>query len=123
VTAEDDVAVAAHQAAEVAALDADAALRTAIGARVAALRAAADVATTDQAKAASAATAETATAAAVKASTPAVTVPYLTLVRDQVAQIHTMLAEMYAWRTQMDAGYALAVNSTADLATVVASKL
>ena len=101
----------------------DAALRTAIGTRVSSLCSSAAVATTDQAKASAAATTETAAAATVKASTPAVTLAYLTLVRDQVAQIHTMLADLQTWRAQMDAGYALAATATADLATVVATKL
>ena len=115
--------MAAQQAAESAALDADTALRAAIGGRVTALRAAATVATTDQTKVTTAAATETTTAVTVKASAPAVTVAYLTLVRDQVAAIHTMLAEIYTWRAQMDSGYALAVNSVADLATAAATKL
>lgn len=101
----------------------DTALRAAIGTRVTALRSAAAAATTDQAAATKAATSETESAAAVRASTPAVTLAYLTLVRDQVAQIHTMLADLQTWRAQMDAGYALAMTATADLATVVATKL
>ena len=101
----------------------DATLRTAIGTRVTALRSAATVATTDQATATSAATSETAMAATVTASTPAVTVAYLTAIRDQIAALHTTLADLQSWRAQMDSGYALATTATADLATVVAAKL
>jgi len=100
----------------------DAALRTAIGARVASLRSSAAVATTDQVTASTAAATETTTAAAVMASTPAVTVAYVTAIRDQIAALHTTLAEMYTWRAQMGGGYALATTATADLATVVATK-
>lgn len=101
----------------------DATLRAQIGARVTSLRAAAATTTTDQATAVAAATAETTRAASVKASTPAASLAYVTAIRDEVAAIHTMLAEIYSWRAQIDAGYALAVTSTADLATVVATKL
>lgn len=100
----------------------DAARRVAIGTRVAALRGTVTTATADQGTASAAATSETAMAATVKASTPAVTVAYLTLVRDQVAAIHTMLADLQTWRAQMDSGYTLATTATADLATVVATK-
>lgn len=47
----------------------------------------------------------------------------MTQIRDQLAAIHTTLAGLEAWRAQMDSGYALAVTATADLATVVATKL
>lgn len=62
-------------------------------------------------------------AATVKASTPVVNVAYLTQIRDQVAAIHTLLAEILTWRAQMDGGFALATNSVADLGTVVATRL
>jgi len=101
----------------------DAALLAAIGARVSSLRSSAAVATTDQATASDAADAETANAAAVKASAPALTVAYLTAVRDQIAQIHTMFAGLQTWRAQMDGDAALVTTATADLATVVATKL
>jgi len=100
----------------------DANLRTAIGARVTGLRSSADVATADQATASAAAISETAAAAAVKASTPALTLAYQASVRDQVAALHTMLADLQTWRAQMDSGFSLAATATADLATVVATR-
>jgi hypothetical protein len=106
-----------------AAVTDDAALRDAIGTRVASLRSSAAVATTDQATASAAATTETAIAAAVTASAPALTLDYLKAVRDAVAQIHTTLAGLQTWRAQTDGGSALATTATADLATVVATKL
>ena len=122
-TIEDDAAVDARQTAESAALDTAAALRAAIGPRISALRTAASVATTDQAKATTVAATETMTAVTVKASAPAVTVAYLTQIRDQLATIHTMLADLQTWRAQMDSGFALTATATADMATVVATKL
>ena len=113
-----DRVTAVRQAAQ---LD-DTALRAAIGTRAASLRSSAAVATTDQATASAAAISETTAAATVKASTPAVTIAYLTLVRDQVAAIHTTLAGLETWRAQMDSGFVLATTATADLATVVATK-
>ena len=100
----------------------DAALRAAIGTRAASLRSSAAVATADQATASAAAISETTAATTVKASAPAVTIAYLTLVRDQIAAIRTTLAGLETWRAQMDSGYALATTATADLATVVATK-
>jgi len=100
----------------------DVALRAAIGDRVASLRSSATAATADQATASAAATTETAIAAAVKASTAALTLAYLTAVRDQLGAIHTTLADLQTWRAQTDSGSALATTATADLATVVATK-
>jgi len=100
----------------------DTALRAAIGTRVASLRSSAAVATTDQATASAAAISETTAATTVKASAPAATIAYLTLVRDQIAAIHTTLAGLETWRAQMDSGFVLATTATADLATVVATK-
>lgn len=122
-TGEDQAAVDAEITTAAAALDADAALLTAISTRAAALRSAAAAASTDRTTAAAAAAAETARAASVEASTPVASLAYVTAIRNEVAAIHTMLAEIYSWRAQIDAGYALAVTSTADLATVVATKL
>jgi len=100
----------------------DVALRAAIGDRVASLRSSAAVATTDQEIASAAAVSEATAAKEVKASTPATTLAYVTLVRDQIAAIHTTLADLQTWRAQMDSGYALATTATADLATVVATR-
>ncbi len=101
----------------------DATLRAAIGTRVTALQAAVSAATTDQATATGLATSEAATATAVAGSTPVVNLAYVTAMRDQIAALHTTLAGVETWRAQMDAGYALATTATADLATVVATKL
>lgn len=101
----------------------DVQLRAAIGLRVASLNASAATATADQAAATAAATAATTTAAAVKASTPAVTVAYMTSVRDQIEALWTAVAALQTWRAQMDTGVALTTTATADLATVVATKL
>ena len=101
----------------------EATLRAAIGQRVTALQTAVAAATTDQATATTASASETAAATAVAASTPATTLAYVTAIRDQIAALHTTLADLQTWRAQMDAGFALATTATADLATVVASKL
>jgi len=99
----------------------DAALRDAIGTRVTSLRSSAAAATADQTTASAAAVSEATAATEVKASTPATTLAYVTLIRDQIAALHTALADLETWRGQMDDGFALATTATADLATVVAT--
>lgn len=84
-------------------------LKAAIGERVAALNAAKIAADTLE-------TSETTRAAAVTASTPAATVAYLTLVRDEVAALHLLVA-------QMSGTQSLSLAAVADLATVVSSQL
>lgn len=106
-----------------AAVSDDTARRASVGTRAASLRSSAAAATTDQATASAAAATETAVAAAVAASTPALTLDHLAAVRDQLAAIHATLAELQTWRAQTGSSYALATTATADLATVVATKL
>ena len=122
-TAEDDAAVAAERLAASALLDASSALLTQIRQRIAALRAAADLAVTDRVTATTAAITATTTAAQVRASTPALSLAYVTAIRGQIGALWQAIAGLEAWRAQIDQGYALAVRSVADLSDIVAHRL
>jgi Flp pilus assembly CpaF family ATPase len=87
----------------------DAALRVVIGQRVANLRTTIDQATAFQ-------KAQSDRAATVTATTPAVNVAYLTLIRDELALIRTDLATVAS-------NQVTALTAIADLATVVSRNL
>jgi hypothetical protein len=86
-----------------------ASLRVVIGQRVANLRATITQATAFQ-------SGETTRAATVTATVPALTIAYLTLIRDELALLHTDLAAVTG-------NQIVGLNATADLATVVSSNL
>lgn len=126
-TGEDDAAVAAEIAAESAILDQNASWRTQIAAGIEQLENAATTAdadatnaTTKQTAAQTVADAATTRAATVNASTPALTLAYVTAIKAEVvalhtrdAQIATAMAEVYGWRSLLDGGYALVCRSVA----------
>lgn len=132
-TGEDVTAIEAEKAAASGALDQAETWRQALAAGADQLDAAATTAMADAANATakkagaqSVADAATARAAVVTAYPPAATLAYVTLLRDEVAALHTRdaqiaaaIAELYDWRATLDGGYALVCRSLAWLGRLV----
>lgn len=88
------------------------------------------VAQARETQAAAAATAATARAAQVRASTPAVSLSYVSAMRDEIAVLHDRdallaqgLADVSGWRAKADRGVSLAYTSMVGLARVLLRRL